>query len=402
MVAFAVQNADRARLPFSWRRHDSRLSLELYHRVLMETPTLIRSLDARYYTDEEVFHQERDGLLARSWQYAGHSSQLQKAGDYFTFEIAGENLCCVRLKDGSIRAYYNVCQHRAHELLRGAGNCKAIVCPYHAWTYDLNGQLRAGPNIDSVPGFDKSKISLVSVKLEDFHGFIFANLDPNAAPMDDWFPQVRSELLEFVPHIARLRPYTTKIFVEQCNWKVAIENYSECYHCKYNHSALATGVFRTDTYDIQPQGFCLRHTAKCQNLERMGYPVDLDSNSTAGKYSSWFLWPMFSFQVFPGNVLNTYCWRDVDVSQVRVLRGWYTLDGLESTVIRDLAALDHQTTVTEDIRIVESVQRGLKSRGYSPGPLVLDPEFGINSEHSIRTLQEWMIGDFRPQTCGVK
>ena len=362
----------------------------------MDTSTLIHTLDARYYTHKDFFKKERNGVLTQTWQYAGHVSQLKEVGDYFTFRIAGENLFCIRLKDGSIRAYYNVCQHRAHELVSGSGNCRTIVCPYHAWTYALNGQLLTGPNLSSVPGFDKSKICLMSVKLENFHGFLFANLDPESAPMDDWFPRVRTELLEYVPHIAQLKPYRVINFIEKCNWKVAVENYSECYHCKFNHKSISSGVFRTETYDIQPQGFCLRHTAECQNLERMHYPIDLNANSTAGKYSSWFLWPMFSFQVFPGNVLNTYCWREVDVSIVDVFRGWYTVDGKESTVIRDLSKLDHETTVTEDVRIVESVQRGLQSRGYRPGPLVLDPEFGINSEHSIKKLQEWMIGNYSP------
>ena len=99
---------------------------------------------------------------------------------------------------------------------------------------------------------------------------------------------------------------------------------------------------------------------------------------------------MFSFQVYPGNVLNTYHWRAHDVDACTVWRGWYTPGGAESATIRQLAAQDLETTVAEDIRLVESVAQGLKSRGYRPGPLVLDPRGGLNSEHSIRTLQQWM------------
>ncbi len=350
----------------------------------------LRSLEANYYTDLEVFRIENEGLFRRTWQFAGHSSQVRDTGDYFTFSIAGENLFCIRDKDDRIRAFYNVCQHRAHELVAGEGTAKLIVCPYHAWTYELSGQLRSGPNIKSVPGFDRTQICLTEVRIEDFHGFLFANLDAEAAPMDAWFPGVRDELAAYVPQIDRLTPLEWVEVPERCNWKVSIENYSECYHCALNHPTFATGVIKPETYDIQPQGHCLRHTTECQNLEKMTYPVDLRANAHAGDYSSWFLWPVFSFQVYPGNVLNTYHWRAVDVDHVVVWRGWYSVGGVSDETILQLARQDRSTTVEEDIVLVESVQRGLKSSGYNPGPLVLDPKCGVNSEHSVRTLQQWM------------
>ena len=99
---------------------------------------------------------------------------------------------------------------------------------------------------------------------------------------------------------------------------------------------------------------------------------------------------MFSFQVYPGNMLNTYHWRAIDAGRVVIWRGWYSIDGVESAVVRQLAAQDRETTVAEDIGLVESVQRGLNSRGYKPGPLVIDPNYGVNSEHSIAVLQTWM------------
>ena len=355
-----------------------------------EKNELIHALDARYYTDARIYEAEKQGLLAETWQFAGHTSQLQNPGDYFCFSIAGENLFCVLGKDKEIRTFYNVCQHRAHELVKGSGNAGLIVCPYHSWTYELSGQLRSGLNTKAVPNFDASKICLTQVPTEEFLGFIFVNLDPNAAPMDEWFPKVRKELAEFVPQIGSLRPLDWISVEEQCNWKVSVENYSECYHCRLNHKTFASGVVKPETYDIQPQGYCLRHTTECQNLDKMSYPIDLDSNPHAGDYSSWFLWPMFSFQVYPGNVLNTYHWRALATDRVEVIRGWYTVDGADSEVIRGLAQQDRETTVEEDIHLVESVQRGMNSRGYKPGPLVLDPQFGVHSEHSVQTLQQWM------------
>jgi phenylpropionate dioxygenase-like ring-hydroxylating dioxygenase large terminal subunit len=354
---------------------------------MTSTPTL--SLAAKYYTDPEVFKIETNELLARTWQFAGHASQLKETGDYFTFDMAGESLFCIKGRDGEIRTFYNVCQHRAHQLVSGQGQTRVVVCPYHAWTYELTGELRAGPNIKAVEGFDKSSICLTSVRTEVFLGFIFVNLDNDAKPMDDWFPNVRTELESYIPHWDTLAPLEWVEIPENCNWKVSVENYSECYHCTLNHPTFSTGVVRPETYDIQPQGYCLRHTTECNSMDAMTYDINsgFDKND---QYSSWFLWPMFSFQVYPGNLLNTYHWRAMDADHVVVWRGWYSVGGEENDIVRQMAVQDRETTVAEDIGLVESVQRGLKSRGYVPGPLVVDPKCGVNSEHSILTLQRWM------------
>jgi len=350
----------------------------------------VRSLEGRYYTDPVIFERETETTFVNTWQFGCHASALEKSGDFASFTIAGESLFAIRGRDGLVRAFYNVCQHRAHELVKGDGNCGLLVCPYHAWSYELDGRLRSGPNVKAVEGFDRGDIRLTEVSVEVFCGFVFVNLDPEAKPMADWFPGVEEELRAFVPHIDQLKPIEWVEIPEVCNWKASVENYSECYHCSLNHPTFATGVVKPETYNIMPQGHCLRHTTECQNLEAMTYPIDLAANAHAGEYSSWFLWPMFSFQVYPGNVLNTYHWRAVDVDHVVVWRGWYTIDGVESDVIRELAVQDRETTVEEDIHLVESVQRGLKSRGYRPGPLVVDPKCGVNSEHSILALQRWM------------
>lgn len=349
----------------------------------------VRSLDAKYYTDPKIYELEKAGLLAQTWQFACHASELRNVGDYYTFDLAGESLFSIRGRDGVIRTFYNVCQHRAHQLVEGQGTTRVVVCPYHAWTYELTGHLRAGPNTNAIEGFDKSKICLTEVRTEEFLGFVFVNLDPEAKPMDDWFPNVRSELESFVPNWADLAPLEWVEIPENCNWKVSVENYSECYHCQLNHPTFSTGVIKPETYDIQPQGYCLRHTTESNALDQMSYDINsgFDNNE---KYSSWFLWPMFSFQVYPGNLLNTYHWRAVDADHVVVWRGWYSVGGNDNETVRKMALQDRATTVEEDIRLVESVQKGLKSRGYVPGPLVVDPKCGVNSEHSILHLQRWM------------
>ncbi len=351
----------------------------------MTTPPL----EPRRYTDPAIFAEERAGLLSRTWQMAGHAMNIPNAGDYFTFEIAGEALVAVRDGEGAVKTFYNVCQHRAHQLVRGEGNVRALVCPYHAWTYDLNGQFKGGPNVTAMTDLDASGVCLTPARTEVFCGFIFVNLDPGTAPMADWFPGVEAELREFIPWIDDLAPLVRHSVTEACNWKVSVENYSECYHCTLNHRNFTAGVIDPEIYDIQPQGHCLRHTTRCQSPERMAYGVDPEQPH-ATDYSSWFLWPMASFQVYPGNILNTYHWRPLDADRVEVVREWYTGDGRDPDLIRQLAQMDRDTTVKEDIRLVESVQRGLNSRGYRPAGLMIDPMGGVNSEHSIAALHAWM------------
>ena len=220
------------------------------------TPEEDGALTARHYTAPDIYESERARIMARTWQFAGHSAPLRKAGDYFVFEAAGENCFCVRGEDGEIRAFYNVCRHRAHELLRGAGNVRRITCPYHSWTYELDGRFRSAPNIRAVENFCRDRAHLREIRAEVFHGFVFVNMDDNAAPMDDWFPRVREEIADFVPDLESLAPMRWVEIPENCNWKVSVENYSECYHCALNHPAFSSGVIKPETYNIRPQGFC--------------------------------------------------------------------------------------------------------------------------------------------------
>ncbi len=346
------------------------------------------ALEAKYYTSKEIFEKEKNNLLSTTWLFACHDSEIPNVGDYFTFDLCDESLFVIRGKDGHIRTFYNVCQHRAHQLVQGKGNCRAIICPYHAWTYELEGNLRSGPNLASVQNLERRSIRLQEVKTENFKGFIFINFDNNAIAMDGWFPGVKTTLGEFVPNINLLKPMEWVEIPEKCNWKTSVENHSECYHCQINHKAFSEGVIDPSTYDIQPQGYCLRHTTQMNDCANMSYNVDL-SVPHAKEYTTFFIWPLFAFQVYPGNFLNTYHWRPEDVDHCTVWRGWFSEHGEHDEVISKMVIQDRETTVAEDITLVESVGRGLKSRGYKPGPLVVDPSCGVNSEHSIMHLHKW-------------
>ena len=349
------------------------------------------ALAAAYYTDAAVFEQEKARIFFRTWQYAGHLSQVAAPGDYVTLDICGQGLFVIRGLDGELRAFHNVCQHRAHPLLEGDGRAEVIICPFHGWTYRTDGRLRRAPNAENVPGFEVESICLSPVRLEVFCGFIFVNLDGDARPMAAWYPGVEDELRAYVPHMDDLEPYRTVAVEEDCNWKVTAENYNECYHCAINHPTFTRGVIDPKSYTVMAQGHCLRHTTVAANLERLSYPIDAEANQHAGDYGAWFLWPAFSFQVYPGNLLNSYLFRPRTVDRTTVWRGWYTVGGESSEVIDGLARQDRETTVAEDLAIVNAVQRGLNSRGYRPGPLVLDPAFGVMSEHSVSAFKGWVL-----------
>ncbi len=367
---------------------------------MTETPPL--ALEPRYYTDPDIYRREQEAIFFRTWQYACHVSEVAATGSYVAFEVAGESLFTIRDGQGELRSFYNVCKHRAHEMVSGQGRKRLLVCPYHAWTYDLDGRLRKAPNAEKVPGFDASKICLTSVRTEVFCGFVFVNLDPHAKPMSDWFPEAEAQLKEFRPGIEDLKPVKQVEVIEDCNWKVSVENYSECYHCKLNHPTFSQGVIDPESYNVLPQGHCLRHTTRAAPSEAMTYAVagpsgpDQGANEAAQAYSSWFLWPAYSFQVYPGGVLNTYLWRPLSVDRTLVVRGWYTEDGLLSDTIEQLSEQDRVTTVAEDVRLVNSVQRGLNSRGYEAGPLIVDPATGVNSEHSIEAIHDWVREALEP------
>jgi len=349
------------------------------------------ALEARYYTQEAFFTAARDQIFFRTWQFAGHASQLKNPGDYLCFTIFEQDLFLIRTRDaaggsGALRCFFNVCQHRGHHLLNGQGNRRLITCPYHAWTYALDGQLRAAPNSDQVPGFDTQKICLSEIKLEEFCGFVFVNLDPNAKSMDECYPEVRAAIVKACPDIETRKYAYEHHCNEHCNWLLAVENYNECYHCPVAHKAFANGVIDPGSYDIQPfgAGRCLRHASLATQSEVAWYDV------SGSDYCSFYLWPAMSIQIYPGAMVNTYHWRPLAVDNTVVYRGWYSADGEMDADLQKVMELDRDTTFAEDLKLVKSVQRGLNNRGYRPGPLVLDPQGGIRSEHSIASLHQWL------------
>src|SRR5699024_10741368 len=160
-----------------------------------------------------------------------HEESLRENGAYLAVEVAGRPIFLTRGQDGELRGFYNVCKHRGHHLLEGQGKTKRITCPYHAWTYDLQGQLRVAPGTEGLQNFDKSEICLDRVAVEEFCGFIFVNLDPAARPMAEQTGNLRAEIEQFAPDIKNLTFAHRLTYDIQSNWKNIVDNFLECYHC---------------------------------------------------------------------------------------------------------------------------------------------------------------------------
>ena len=347
--------------------------------------TPVRGLEPHFYTDPSVYAREKERIFFRTWQYACHQSDVQNPGDYVVFEVADQSLFVIKSGDGELRAFYNVCQHRGHELLQGKGSRQLIACPYHAWTYETDGTLKRARGTDRVPGFDASGICLSSVRLEVFCGFIFVNLDDQAASMGDWFGGAAQDLQTFVPDIDNYQPIWTHHVDEACNWKIAVENYNECYHCKVVHPAFTRGVIDPESIEIGPDAYTIRHSARAVPSPNATYDFGDDDS-----YRVIYLWPSIAIQVYPGRVVNTYWWRTQGVVSTRTYRGWLTLRGINDENTLRIAEIDRKTTFAEDLPVLSSVQRGMSSRGYRPGPLVINPLGGANNESSVHAIHQWV------------
>ena len=219
------------------------------------TGPLQKSLPSSYYLSEEIYAREKERIFFHEWFCAGREEQLPNPGDFLVLDVAGESILIVRTKDGDLRAHYNVCRHRGAQLCTsvpaedpanitlkgGVLGPNGIRCPYHQWTYALDGRLLHAPHFAEGNGFSKSDFSLHPVGLETWGGFFFLNLTPGEAAKER--RTLQQQLGEMISRVKRyplsdLRSATKITYDVQANWKVIVENYNECYHCGGVHPEL--------------------------------------------------------------------------------------------------------------------------------------------------------------------
>jgi phenylpropionate dioxygenase-like ring-hydroxylating dioxygenase large terminal subunit len=345
------------------------------------TDTTQRTLDGRFYTAPELFERELDRVFARTWQMVGHVSQLERAGSILTATVGRERVLVTN--DGEqLHAFYNVCRHRGHELVaEGTAHLPTIVCPYHAWTYDLRGSLVRARRLsaDQLGG-----ICVPRVRVDLLAGFVFVNLDLDARSLAEYAPGVEERVLALAPDAGGRRLTARLRHTFAANWKLAIENYNECYHCPNVHQAFVSGVVDPTSFMITPSGHIVTHTATAAKA------TTYELAEVSDAYGSDFIWPVTSIQCYPGRVLNTFRWVPLAVDRTELIREWWFDSDTPTAAQLEIIDLDWTTTVAEDFALMESVQHNMSSRGYVPGPLMVDGSgtADIHHENAVAHLQQ--------------
>ena len=295
-------------------------------------------LSARYYTDSEYFELDKENVFYRSWQCVCHVSEVADAGDFFSFTIVDEDIFVVRDKDDQLYAYYNICRHRGHPLVEGAGkNKRLLTCPYHAWTYELNGRLLRAPGSASSDKLSCDQIQLRSVKLEVFCGFVFVNLDETATPLGETMADYEDNLRSFHPQPDRLQFVCETELEHESNWKISVENYNECYHCPTVHgNSLTKGVLEMEGYTTVPHGKSIWHDGKAQTSNEKQYDYKLDASPRADDYGAYWIWPNVSMCCYPGGYFTIRQWLPVSWNKTIYRYRWFASDAVKHEDVRAL------------------------------------------------------------------
>ena len=322
-------------------------------------PAASYSLQAEAYTESQWMDFERDAIFRRSWQWVCHGEKLRESGSFVTVDVAGQPVCIVRDQDGALRAFYNVCKHRAHELLQGEGRTSRIMCPYHAWTYDLTGQLRRAPETENLADFHVSDICLDAVQVEEFCGFVFVNLDADAAPLKDQSGELAAEVMHWAPDVEDLTFAHRLTYDIKSNWKNVVDNFLECYHCPTAHKDFCTLV-DMDTYKVTTHGIYSSHMAEAGKTANTAYAVE---DATVKDHAVWWLWPNTCLMRYPGRG-NMIVMHIIPAGPDRTLETYDFFFETAEPVDAELEAIKYIDDVlqAEDIALVESVQRGMSKR----------------------------------------
>ncbi|MDA0262025.1 MAG: aromatic ring-hydroxylating dioxygenase subunit alpha [Proteobacteria bacterium] len=350
-------------------------------------PERSATLPSHYYHDPNVFAREREAIFFRSWQFVGFAHGLGAPGDYITAKIVDQEVFVVRTKSGALKAFYNVCMHRGHVLLEGAGNARAITCPFHAWTYDLDGKLRVAGNAENVAGFDLGDYGLSEVLVEEFARMIFVNFDPRAVSLNAQAGELAADIRASVPGFDDLRFVRSDPFEIRANWKFVFDGL-ECYHCPHIHPDLMGRddspfemSFEATEREIWAKHFN-RSNAAVVDANPDKLPWDYAGTDSIRDTHIWYLWPNLMMAAHPG--ASNFKARHVmplaaDFSQQHI----HHLAINDPPTAADIANFDYIRDVLDpqDIRAMEQQQIGVRSRGYTQGRLMVDAERSWRSEH---------------------
>jgi Rieske 2Fe-2S family protein len=358
-------------------------------------PAGAKTLPQKYFVSPEIFAEELNRIFATNWVLVGHQSQIANSGDYFVAVVAGESLVVVRDKERVIRGFYNVCRHRGTRLKEDAcGHASAIQCPYHAWTYGLDGRLIGAPHMDEVTGFDKADYSLHAVNVGLWEGFIFVNLEKKNAstqrggysPLEEWFGPLAGKFSHW--NLPNLRSAKRIEYNVHANWKLIFENYSECYHCPGVHPTLSKltpyDAAENDLFEGPFLGGFMPIT-KGASLTMSGNACALgvkdkeeEGEEETHRVFYYSIFPNMLLSMHPDYVMVHQLWPQ-SPERTLIYCDWFfhpeaaRVDGGTAGVDApgynpDDAIEFWDMTNRQDWRVCELSQQGIASRAYTPGP----------------------------------
>ncbi len=355
-------------------------------------PARSMSLPAEAYTDPKWFAAEQQAIFARTWQLVCHVGWLATPGSYLATSVADSPVVVVRGDGGELRAFYNVCMHRAHELVAGAGVARALVCPYHAWTFGLDGRLKAARRTDSMPDFDRDLMCLRDVRVEEFGGFVYVNLDRSATSLADVAGDLAVEIERWAPDVRELHHTHRLSFDVASNWKNVIDNFLECYHCHPAHPEFVSLVDMA-TYQIRTHGIWSSHFASAGTRDNTAYDV---TGAAVQDHAVWWLFPNTCLLRYPGRG-NFMVFQVIPTSADRTLETWDFWLETEDLTPAEIEASRYIDEVLQpqDIAIVESVQRGMRTVAFDQGRIVADPAGSGLSEHAVHHFHGLVLASYR-------
>ena len=373
------------------------------------------TLPASWWHLESVYELEKRAIFHKSWLYCTHASRFTKPGDYYSFNVTGISFFLIKSKtDGQIKAFHNVCRHRAYPVVRKeSGTSTVLGCKYHGWSYNADGKLNKAPHFDNVEGFKKEENSLFPIRTHVTpQGLVFVNFsnedDASVIPFDDWFKGLTNEMNEF-----DFDDYEYHMSYElhgDFNWKTLMDGYQECYHCPTAHPGL-NSAFKMETYKVVPKNrYCRHYAAIKRNEEPEAKEVeDVEEETTEGK-SSWFgfgkktqappqqqqqqqqkkkasnpggefdgLW----VYLFPSNGINCYspAWYSIRVLPLSAKKTTlqydiYTKKGIDQETAKEFVDF-LQLVEIEDFNLCQLTQKNLNQGIYSSGYLHPEKERGV-------------------------
>jgi phenylpropionate dioxygenase-like ring-hydroxylating dioxygenase large terminal subunit len=316
-----------------------------------------------------VLARERELLFAHAWQYAGHVGQLAEPGSYFTLRVGDVPLVVVRDRKGELRAFVNVCRHRGAEVVLGEGRCTTLQCHYHAWTYGLDGELRAAPRAGDE--LDRSELGLRPAQVDSWGPFLFVNADSEAPPLAETLGELPELVAAGGVDVDALVFHSRAPYSLAANWKVAVENYLECYHCAVAHPGFSEVV------DVAPDAYRLeRHPTFASQHVRTR------SGEAEGQFH--MIWPSTKVNMWPGTPnLSIGPLTPAEPARTDGFLDYFFTADPDPAWLADFMELDNQVGV-EDRALVDSVQRGIRSGAFERGRLMLP------SEELIAEFQRWV------------